>query len=534
MVAIVNPITTMGAARPMSLSRLAPAYADDVAMLAARSGAINPNSAAKKSKHKQGAPDADDVAQQAGAAAGAGILAPNIIDTSLSTAERVANFGGFLPLIAMPVGMLGGGLQKLGSKGVPLIGGLGKALSAPTNYLAKPLDETVFAAPVKAVAQGASNITAGAVSGITKATGLDTRLTARHTRLADASLGKAQQHLSQIEMHAMPDAVRGHVQSMHSAAHNVSSMSHVNAAHLEATVKQAKEGLGNIPRASRKPVKQAIKQLESAVYHHNGATSMRNVEQSIRTIPQRLGKMDLGHTIANGSFVAMSGISMASDARGFTKNLATLKQLHHDMTGENASTAGVLFGKVPTVVAEARSHLLKNILVKEGTDTVGLFVNLKGLLNPAFGGLKAMAAYMLPQLAAQGADMVMGESVLPAYQMLKNSFDPKQQMPLDYYQAFVGTMSKDIRKRGGAESPFAKAVAEQYAQMRATPEQILQEIETGALSKRIEAIIAANKAAAPAVSAHAASKEKQVLGKHTQQVIHRENGPQQSTGHTVT
>ncbi len=533
MVAIVNPVTTMGAARPMSLSRLAP-YADDVAILAARSGAATPGAATHKTKHKHKntGPDADDLAQQAGAAGGAAVLAPNIIDTTLSGAERVANIGGFLPFIAMPVGFIGGGLNKLGDKtGFKPFSWMGKGLTTPTNYLAKPLDETMFAKPVKAAAQGAANVTAGAVSGVTKMTGLDTRLTARHTKLADKSLGKAQSFLGEIDMRAMPDAVRGNVQSMHSAAHGVSSTSHIHVGQLEETLKKAKEGLGAIPRESRKPVKQAIKQLETAVYHHNGAASMRNVEHSIRTIPQRLGKMDIGHTIANGSFVAMSGISMASDARSFTKNLATLKQLHHDMTGENISTMGVLFGKVPGVVAEARSHLLKNTAIKEGTDVVGLGVNLKGLLNPAFGGIKAMAAYMLPQFAAQGADMVMGESVLPAYQMLKASFDPKQQMPLDYYEAFVGTMSKDLRKRGGVESSFTKAVAEQYAQMHATPEQMLKEIESGALNKRVEAIIAANKAAAPATHA---SKEKQVLGKHTQQVIHRENGPHQAPGHTVT
>jgi hypothetical protein len=458
-------------------------------------------------------------------------LAPSALDNALGVAEGTLNKLAFAPFVTMPLGALGSGLSRLGEKGVPLAGGLGKALSAPQAYLAKPLEQTFLAKPIMGLAQGISDVSAGIVGGIARATGLGPYVGNRHTRLAESSFGKAQGFLRAVKMDELPEALRGHVQEIHKATSGVAGIAHTNIEKLEGTLKAAKEKLGEVPRAARKPIKKAIAQLESAVYHHNGAASMKDVSGTIRAIPGKLGKMDLGHTVMNGSFVAMSGISMATDARSFTKNLATLKQMYHDLTGKEASTVGVLFGSVPKVVAEARSHLLKNILIHEGTDVAGVLVNLKGLLNPAFGGLKAMAAFMLPQFASQGADMLMGESVLPTYQALKQSFDPKQKMPVEYYQAFLGAMSSELKKHGGENSAFTKAVAEQYAKAQAAPQQMLKDIESGALTKRIEAVIEANKAAAPEAPI---AKEKSVIGKHTQQVISRESGVQQATGHAVT
>ncbi len=465
---------------------------DDVALAAMRT---------KKPHHKKGAPDADDIAQAG--------PKPDIVEGVLAGGDKWLNRVAMASFIAPPVLS---GIGSLANK----VGGtwLGTQLKRPAAWVAKPFGETWIGERTLGVGQSVANVAARPIARVTGV--VAPGFANRHTRLAAKHFGEAQALADKIDFAKVPEALHPHVRELQSAVRGASSAAHLDVALLE-------KPLAEIEKQPRRrfswlrPKDAHLKlagRLGTALEHNEATKSWGGVEHAIKNAPRALGKMDTAHVVANGAWVAASGVSIASDAHTFSKGLGTLKQMYADLTGQRVSTVGVLFGKVPAVIAQARSHLMKNYMIKSGTDLAGLGVMLKMLFNQRFGGgLKGMLAFSLPQMAAQGADMVMGESVLPAYQMLRDSFK-KGQMPPDYYAAFIGTMSKDLKARGGAESPFAQAVAKQYAEMQATPTQILKEIESGALMKRVQAATTAYEAEHPH---HPAKKqERAVVGKHTE------------------
>lgn len=514
---VTNPTTSLGSAGTM-LGRMVP-YTDDAA-IAVMQAQRHKGHSGQHHKHKPHAPD----------------LSPAVspIDTALGVGERVTSLLGFAPFLAMPATMVGNGVSWVGKKsGFRPISAVGSALGAPGRYMDRPVEETVFATPINAISQGAAKASAGVVGGISSVTGLDKRLSAGYARKSVAKLGKAKELMSAVPISQAPAAIQSHVRELHSLAHNT-SLTTAQAERVGTLLQRVEHDLqgAGAAKAFTKPFAKATKALDAAANHHIRSVHWANPKEGMLAAPARLQKMDLGHTLMQGAWAAGSTISMATDARSLSKNLAGLKQMYRDMTGKNISTTGLLFGKVPPIIAAARSHLIKNTAIKEGTDAIGLLVNLRGLFDRRFNSsMKGMMAYMLPQFAAQGADMIMGESVVPAYQAMKANFDRTQPMPAEYYATYIGELSADLKKRGGANSKFTKVIAEQYAAEHATPEQILREVDNGKLLQRVKAVIA-QQAQHPAAD----KQPRQVMGKHTQQVMQRDTVAQQShpSGPAVT
>ncbi|MGE0754934.1 MAG: hypothetical protein AB7L92_07205 [Alphaproteobacteria bacterium] len=511
MVAFANPSTAMGAAGT-TLGRLTP-MADDVAIAAMKAHRHGANAVVRALPNKK-KPD----------------VSP--IDTGLTVGEQATNILGFSPFLAMPASFAGKGVSWIGNKtGLKPITAAGSALGAPGRYLEKPIETTIFAKPVNAVATGLSKASGAVVGGISGFTGLDKRLQASHLAKSKTRLEKARELMKEVNISDAPAAIHSELHELKGMAH-AQSLTAAQAERAITLIERTEKGLAAAEgKGLGKAYAKAAKHMEAAAGHQLRAVHWADPRASIAAAPAKLQKMDAGHTLMQGAWVLGSGISMAQDARTFSRNLDGLKTMYHDMTGKQLSTTGALFGTLPPVLAAARSHMIKNTSIKEITDAAGLLVNLKGLFNPRFNGLKAAAAFMIPGFAAQGADMIMGESIIPAYEAMKANFDAKQKMPQDYYAAFLGELSPELKKRGGAGSAFTKAVAAQYATEQATPEQILREINDGKLMTRIKAVIAQQGQQHPAD--HKA-QPRTVMGKHTEKVIQAAAQPSQSTGHAVT
>jgi len=225
--------------------------------------------------------------------------------------------------------------------------------------------------------------------------------------------------------------------------------------------------------------------LLSSVGLKSAAGLVANVTKSLAEKPVTAGLME-------ASFIAGSGLQIASGALGFTKSLVVLKQMAFDLTGKKFSTIDVLFkNDVPEVVKNERGQILKSLTVDEAGGAISLAVAIKS-------AVKSIAPWIWPVVigASVGASMMVGEGMLPTYDQASKAFNAGQPLPPDVYAKIVG-VSKELTNHGGEAGPFAQAVATQYAAENANPKDVIREMESGALKKRIEKIIAENEAKAP-------------------------------------
>lgn len=528
MVAMIRPMTSLGATS--ALKSVTP-YMDDAAVLAMRQGV-----AATK-----GPQPAIPTGVQSGVK-----TAFSPIDMTLGVAEKATGYAGMIPFLAMPIGLVGKGFSWVGNKtNVNVIKKVGGGLGKPTEYLARDAGETMLGKPVIAASRVISNASASVVGGVSRTTGLDRFLQRRYTTQAEKQWVKARTLLDGLP--EAPAHLRSEVSEMQALVRSTAKPNAGHIAQLEtllekvekpvekaakAVSKEAAKASEKASKAFSKPLAKATKSLGKAASHVGSAEHWGNVEKGMRAVPDKLSKMDTGHVLMNSAFAAGSAVSMASDLRTFGQKIAALKIMYHDLTGQNISTFGLLVGKVPPVIAAARSKLRKTLVIKEATDAISVGISLRELSNRHFSGsAKAMIGFMAAGMIGSTAESMLGDTSIQVYQAMKTSFDgqPKSQ---DYYAEYIGEISTDLKKRGGASSKFTQAVAKQYADEHATPEQILREINSGALNKRIDALIAA--APQPEHPADKAKQERTVMGKHTEKVMNKAAVQSQQPGHAVT
>jgi hypothetical protein len=194
----------------------------------------------------------------------------------------------------------------------------------------------------------------------------------------------------------------------------------------------------------------------------------------------------------NAAFIGGSALSMFGDARTFSQNLESLRQMYADMTGEdvkNVSTVKLLTGSVPDSVAAARSHLVKQFGIKQAFDIGNIALNAMMILNHKMAsGWKAFAAFGAVSAASMAVDAVMGESILPIHKAFSDAYKTGQEIPPQFYAAYVFAASKDLRSHGEKGQEFAMQVAQEYAAEKVSPGQLLREIESGKLMERVKQI----------------------------------------------
>jgi hypothetical protein len=455
---------------------------------------------------------------------------PTLTDKALGAAGAVVTVTGLFSFFGSMIVNALGGLVKGGGRliGSQSLQKAGLKVQAPVRYI----NENSFADVGQKVGVGGflgrasqrfANGAAGVVETVGNATGLSS---SRHA----ANMGKAHTHFErtkslagEFKLDGIPAELRPHVEAIHQAALNSPSITHaVDKTGFRSAVTAAEEMMAQGGVKADKATRQFITSAGKSLGKYEAAEGWRNLGASVKAAPKSMAQSKISHGLLNGSLIAGSALSMTGDARSFFKDLKTLKQMYADTTGKKASTLRILLGGLPGPVAAARSHLIKNTLVKESTDAAGMLVNVKQAVDHRFNGPKALAAFFIPDFISRGADKLMGESLLSYYKPLSEAHKLGQAISAEDYAEFLVVASRDLGERG-KNSEFTKAIAQQYAAAHTSPAVILQEVSNGGLTKRIALLIAANETAKDQ-TAHSpiqqvpGNKERPIVGKHTEQL----------------
>jgi hypothetical protein len=426
------------------------------------------------------------------------------------------------------VNALGGAVRWTGSKtGINLLERAGNKIRQPIAYIDRTTlsdfgRSTGIGNAVSKVTQPVFNGAATVADKVVAPT-LGKRGVIKHT-------GQMHFHLDKASTHANVSLAADHALAPHlKTLQTITSVpsGHVDMGRLKeayeaySTVKSdIKNPFASLPKAEAKAVGKFETAIGRAIGHHHSAQEWKDVKATVRNLPKGMAGSSIRHTLMNGSWIGLSGLSVFSVGRNFFKDLKALKQMSADMTGQQVSTLGLLVGNVPAPIAQARKHIFKNFFAREALETVGLAVNIKqarnGHINPLVLGAQI--------LGSQGIDQMMGESVLDHYQLLKTAYQ-RGGISVADYASFLAEASSELKARG-ADNPFTQAIAQQYAQEKASPAQIMKEIANGGLMKRISLLVVAQEPAkteTPAVTSHVKKasgvrEEKPVIGKHTGQL----------------
>jgi len=209
------------------------------------------------------------------------------------------------------------------------------------------------------------------------------------------------------------------------------------------------------------------------------------------------GEHTLGTKINNGLMIGMSALSTYGVARSFSQQLNSLKHMYSDLTGvpiEKVSTMSLLTGKVPHIMSEARSHLVKEHLARGAAQIGGLawMIAVMGKKKP--GTFEQMGSMMLPGFADMGINALMGDSVLPVYTGFANAYKSGQPIPAQDYAAFILAADHDLAKRKVGKQ-VALEIGAEFANKKISPGEILREINDGRFEKRIHGLIEKDEAA---------------------------------------
>jgi hypothetical protein len=358
------------------------------------------------------------------------------------------------------------------------------------------------------------------------ATGFNTWRADAHLSKATVAHQNAREIIGGMKMEHAPAAFRTHLHEMRSTVLEASHPSKINFERFSLAKKklgEAVEASGTLSKEARALVKGAEKlggKVEKAVYHSGQSAGWKNVRQTFHDTPKNISRATAGPSLFNASFVALSALSMANDTKTFAHNLASLRQMHKDMTGTEVSNMRLLLGTVPAPVAAARKVLIANYGLKQVFDVLNIGLNVK---MHRMGPITMMAAFMGVGMLSSGVDSVMNVSVLPFYAGISNAYKQHKDISAQAYAEFLALASKDLHNRGSGD-PAVMALAQQYKAQNISPVEILNRASGTQLMADLHAIIQANEAKAPKEVSHVAKLEgapqaaMAVVGKHTEKV----------------
>jgi len=312
-------------------------------------------------------------------------------------------------------------------------------------------------------------------------------------------------HIDRLEPAKAPVLIRQHLVDMRGHLEVARNTGVFNAAAVETLQKEiAKHNTG--ANKALKPyfnvTKKAGKMFGNAAIHNNTAEAYKNVSATVKSALSEMPKASIGTTVMNTGFVAASALATFGVARGVVQNYQSLRAMCADEKGKPVHSVGifnVLFGKHSQPITDARKHFFALSGVQSTAEILGLTLTL---LQVSKGNMSTgtLLKFMAPQIVAGGAASMIGASALPYYRNLKLAYASGKEIPVAAIAEFIGLSSKDLRERGGAESPFTQEIANQLRGL--SPAEILKEIPNG-ITARVEKLIAAQKALhseAPAVA----------------------------------
>lgn len=509
MVSSVKPPSHLEAAlgsEGKDLTRRIGPYVDDMVNLGVRNSGMNPTTPGPDDlldQHRKSKKGADAAGKQADAAVDA---APAVsgFEKGLDRTEQALGIAAFAPVGEIVLNAAGGATQKIGGwTGFAPVSKAGDAMMVPGKLMTEKTLGDVgkkmgISGGVNRVAQFFANGTAAVVDPIMRVGGLNNRIANRHAAKAGKHFTDAVDLAGKVDTSGLHGEISGHMAELKKAmGGDGASLDQFVASKAALTVEKIEKAITTgdkaVGKSMTKEAEAFLGKASDALHHHNHAAGWRDVKGSIKAAPKEMAKASVSNGLMNGSFIALSGVSMVKDAHGFGKEIGRLKQLYADMTDTDpskVSTMKILVGSVPAPIAEMRSHLVKKLFIKESTDAVGMAVNIKQAMDRKFVGTKAIAAFMLPQFIGMGADAIMGDTPLPIYEAMSKAHKAGQEVPAEVYAELLGAASKDLKARGGASSPFTQELAKQYAAEKASPALVMKEIHNGKMMERVNAITA--------------------------------------------
>lgn len=332
-----------------------------------------------------------------------------------------------------------------------------------------------------------------------------------HTAKAEKAFAKAIETANELNLEHAPTAeIRSALQTVKSAALASGSRTRAGSESFFAAKAQLHEAVkahsGGLAGEAKTLMKKAEKltgalghegaggHLEKAIYHSERAAHYGDVRGSFSKASEKVGSAKIGPGLMHGSFVALSALSILDDTQSFRGKLGSLRQMYLDLTGEKSvSTIGLLFGSVPAPVARARTPLMVNFGIKNVLDLANILLNIKmnrlGMMSSlfAFGGVTA---------AASGVDMLVDTNELTFYGGISKAHREGKNISAEAYAEFLTLVSSDLG-RSGKDNPMVQKLGELYAAEQIAPGALIKEVESGAMTKRVRGIIAANASKAP-------------------------------------
>jgi hypothetical protein len=416
---------------------------------------------------------------------------------------NTANFGLFLGEIGLGGVAAGAGLvsrtsTRMGFPGIA--GGAASVQTGITGFTGKTFSEALSKVPgASAVGGGlqkAFDWSGGVLEKAATVTGLKNNRVLSNARASEKILGGIPPLVASAEKYraSLPNGV---VRAADDLVAHIRGAAHPGALDPE-VVKNFRTAVSEA-KIVDKEARVATKVYEKIARHvtrshglHASSESWKQIGKTVSEVPGGIGSSRVLTGAMNAAFVGTSVVQMAGGARTFTQGVTSLKQLYADIKGvptKSVSTWDVLFSSsAPASVRDARKQLWETSVLGQLSDATSLVLSLK----MARKGNLSIASFLVPQAVEMGAKVLIGGSYLADYDKMKTAHAHGQRLSADDYAQLLGQACKDIAARGGSDSPFAAALGQQYAEANASPQQVMQEINNGVVTKRVMQIIAAN------------------------------------------
>ena len=218
--------------------------------------------------------------------------------------------------------------------------------------------------------------------------------------------------------------------------------------------------------------------------------------ETLKKVPQNIGKSSLVHTGLNAAFLTTSVVSLYGVATDVAGQTLALRQLAADIEKkplEQITTAHVLFGDVAKPIADARKTMLSTAGVHALAETASLGLIIEQAVMNRMGFMMGMLAWQVPDLMRQAAEGLVGTSILPIYKGLRDAQERGEALPPEAIAEFILAASKPLQERSKTGRAFALELAQQYAQEGTKLAGILEENSSGKLMERINKITEAHK-----------------------------------------
>lgn len=254
------------------------------------------------------------------------------------------------------------------------------------------------------------------------------------------------------------------------------------------------------------------------------SASWRTLPESLGKLPETLGKTQLHHGLFAGAIGAATLAEMAHTGYGVKHDFHVLKAMVEAVEGKPASTMHVLVGDISPALQEARHHFFGKHKPEVIAEAVAGVANLAFLKKNA-GTLPLLGVMVAPQMGHALAD---DNSALQMYEAMARIQQAGKDLTPEMYAEFVHSLVQDTKTLDIAKHrPQAREqLFAEYAQHKTPVDQLLRDIHSGAMEKRVSELESQLPAVAPApAQIQQAQAFRPAVGQHTAKLLQQRHAP---------